>query len=192
MAQRAPSTPQIPPAKTIRSRLQTTVKERHQSILRKLPDHSKISITLDRWTPPISQAFIAISGCFIEKDWQYCEVLLGFEPLSGTHSGENLSAVLLDVLVQHKIRDRVLAITTDNASNNHTLVNALQQSLSDTTTVIRVPCLAHVIHLNLNELLGQMKANPKKDVTETRWTSERSQSAQDNARPKARDCVHIK
>lgn len=97
---------------------------------------------------------MAITGYFIDKDWQYREVLLGFEPLSGTHSGENLSAILLDVLVQHQIQERVLAITTDNASNNYTLVTALQQSLSDTTTVIRVLCLAYVIQLSLNELLG--------------------------------------
>lgn len=133
---------------------------------------------------------MAITGYFIDKDWQYREVLLGFEPLSGTHSGENLSAILLDVLVQHQIQERVLAITTDNASNNYTLVTALQQSLSDTTTVIRVPCLAHVIQLSLNELLGQMKADPKNDTTETRWTSERSQSAQDYARHRKRDIAY--
>ena len=181
MAQCAPSIPKIPSAKTIRRRLQTTVQERHQSILRKLPDHAKISIALDCWTSPFSQAFMAISGYFIDEDWQYEEVLLGFEPLSGTHSGENLSAILLNVLIQHHIQDRVLAITTDNASNNNTLVSSLQQSLSDTTTVIRVPCLAHVIQLSLKELLGQMKADPINDTTEIHWTSERSQQARANA-----------
>jgi hypothetical protein len=130
---------------------------------------------------------MAISGYFIDEDWQYREVLLGFEPLSGTHSGENLSAVLLDVLLQHEIQDRVLAITTDNASNNQTLVNALQQALPDTTTVIRVPCLAHVIQLSLNELLGQMKADPTNDITKTRWTNERSQSARETRQVRKRE-----
>ncbi|KAJ5316477.1 hypothetical protein N7476_006784 [Penicillium atrosanguineum] len=165
IAQCAPSIPKIPSAKTIRYRLQTTVKERHQSILRKLPNHTKISIALNYWTSPFSQAFMAITGYFIDKDWQYREVLLGFQPLSGTHSGENLSAILLDVLMQYQIQDRVLAITTDNASNNNTLVNTLQQSLSDATTIIRVPCLAHIIQLSLNELLGQMKAGPTNEIT---------------------------
>lgn len=130
---------------------------------------------------------MAITGYFIDEDWQYREVLLGFQPLSGTHSGENLSAILLGVLVQHQIQDRVLAITADNASNNNTLVNALQQSLSDTTTIIRVPCLAHVIQLSLNELLGQMKAEPTNETTDIRWTTERSQLAQANANTRKRD-----
>jgi hypothetical protein len=61
---------------------------------------------------------MAITGYFIDVDWRYREVLLGFEPLHGSHTGVNLSVVLLDILKQHKIEDRVFAVTTDNASNN--------------------------------------------------------------------------
>ncbi|KAJ5318395.1 hypothetical protein N7476_004815 [Penicillium atrosanguineum] len=196
MAQSAPSIPSIPSVKTIRRRLQATGKERHQSILRTLPNHTKISIALDCWTSPFSQAFMAITGYFIDNDWQYREVLLGFQPLSRTHSGENFSAILLEVLIQHKIQDRVLAITIDNNLSladvyfSSILANTIlsSQSLSETTTtIIRVPCLTHVIQLSLNGLLGQMKANPTNETTEIRWTSERSQLSQVNARTKKRD-----
>ena len=123
---------------------------------------------------------MAVTGYFIDEDWQYREVLLGFEPIYGTHSGVNLSNVLLSILRQHDIENRVFAITTDNASNNSTLFENLQQSISEETTLIRVPCLAHIIQLSLNELLGQMKANPSNETTETRWTEQRSQSARAN------------
>ena len=145
-----------------------------------LPEGAKISIALDCWTSPFTQAFMAITGYFIDKDWQYREVLLGFEPLHGTHSGTNLSSVVLDILLQHKIEGRVFAITTDNASNNQTLVDTLQQAISEDITLIRVPCLAHVIQLSLNELLGHIKAYPLNESTETRWTEQRSQSARAN------------
>lgn len=181
MAQSAPSSPQIPSAKTIRRRLQSSVQQQQESILRKLPKDAKLSIALDCWTSPFTQAFMAITGYFIDEDWQYHEVLLGFEPLHGTHSGVNLSTVLLDILLRHKVEDRVFAITTDNASNNQTLVNALQQAISD-DTLIRVPCLAHVIQLSLNELLGHIKAIPLNETTETRWTEQRSRSARANAK----------
>jgi hypothetical protein len=125
---------------------------------------------------------MAVTGYFIDEDWQYREVLLGFEPLHGTHSGVNLSSVLLDILQQHGIENRVFAITTDNASNNGTLFENLQQSISEETTLIRVPCLAHIIQLSLNELLGQMKADPSNETTETRWTEQRSQSARVSTR----------
>ena len=73
---------------------------------------------------------MAINSYFINKDWQYREVLLGFEPLTGIHSGINLAQVLETVLHKYDIAHRILAITTDNASNNRTLTRELQQALA--------------------------------------------------------------
>jgi hypothetical protein len=95
---------------------------------------------------------MAITGYFVDADWNFREILLAFEPLSRTHSGENLSTVVFKVLQDHDIVDRVLAVTTNNASNNSTLVENLQQAInslkllaSSTTPIIRIPCLAYVI-----------------------------------------------
>lgn len=84
----------------------------------------------------------------------------------------------------------MLAITTDNASNNKTLVESLQQAMPNETTIVRVPCIAHVIQLSLNELLGHMKAGPVNETTEIRWTEQRSQSARINARQHKREIVN--
>lgn len=72
---------------------------------------------------------MAVTSYFVNQDWNYREVLLGFEPLYGTHSGANLSTILLELFQQHQITDRVLAIITDNASNNNTLVDSIQESV---------------------------------------------------------------
>lgn len=117
---------------------------------------------------------MAVTGYFLDHSWEYREVLLGFEPLSGSHSGLNLSEVLIKLLQQHDITDRVLAITTDNASNNNTLVNFMNEAIQtfelSGSSVIRVPCIAHVIQLSLKDLLGQLKANPKNEMAETGWS----------------------
>jgi hypothetical protein len=76
LAQLAPTCPEIPSAKTMRRRLQSTLKERQQNILRGLPDRAKLSIALDCWTSPFQQAFLAISGYFLDKDWEYRETSL--------------------------------------------------------------------------------------------------------------------
>lgn len=136
---------------------------------------------------------MAVTGYFIDDDWNYREILIGSEPLHGTHSGVNLSAVLLDLLQQHRIVDRVLTITTDNASNNNTLMSSIQESvqsldLDDNTAIIRVPCIAHVIQLSLKQLLGQMKANPRNETTEI-WSEARSQSVRTSARQHKREIV---
>lgn len=118
---------------------------------------------------------MAVTGYFIDVDWNYREILLGFEPLSGTHTGGNLGALLFQLLQKHKIEDRVLAVTTDNASNNGTLIDNIQESLESLelpnhTPVIRIPCMAHVIQLCLKALLGDMEANPENDAEEMEWT----------------------
>jgi hypothetical protein len=93
----------------------------------------------------------------------------------------NLSGVVLETLVEHHIQDRVFGVTTDNATNNKTMVDAIQQALSSDITVIRIPCLAHVIQLCLNQLLDRLKAIPLNENTETKWTDQKSSAAKANA-----------
>ena len=181
MAQNAPRQLDIPSAKVVRSQLQSTVLKRHQNILQKLPKDGKISIALDCWTSPFQQAFMAVTDYFLNKDWNYWELLLRFKPLYGTHLGINLSAVLFQLLQKYNLTNRVLAITTDNASNNNTLVASIQETvqsldLSNNTAIICVPCIAHVIQLSLNDLLGKMKANPRNERTEMEWSEDCMQS----------------
>lgn len=130
---------------------------------------------------------MAVSGYFIDADWEYREVLLGFEPLTGVHTGAYLSTVVLNLLEKYEIKGRVLAVTTDNASNNSTLIKSLQdslqsQGLGSDTLLIRVPCLAHVIQLSLKQLLGQLKANPVNENIDTVWSEEHTKIARQTAR----------
>lgn len=111
---------------------------------------------------------MAITGYFIDVNWVYREVLLGFKPLHGAHTSANLSSVLLQTLNNHGIQDRVFGLTTDNASNNKTLLDSLQQALSNDVNIIRIPCLTYVIQLSLNQLLDRIKAVPLNDTTETK------------------------
>lgn len=98
-------------------------------MLDKLPEGSQISIALDCWTSPFRQAFMAITGYFLGQDWEYREVLLGFEPLHGSHTGCNLSTIVIGILQKHSIADRVLSITTDNAAKNNTMMTSIQDEI---------------------------------------------------------------
>jgi hypothetical protein len=189
VSQSASLLPDFPSAKTIQRRLQSLSKDRQQHLLRTLPPDAKISIALDCWTSPFQQAFMAVTSYFIDIDWNYQEILLGFEPLHGTHSGINLSAVLLGLLEQYKITNQVLAVTTDNASNNKTLLANLQESMPDNTPVIRVPCIAHVIQLSLKQLLGHMKASLENETTKMQWSEKMSQSAYIKAKQQDHEIV---
>jgi hypothetical protein len=67
----------------------------------------------------------------------YCNI----KPLHSMHNRGNLSSVLLEVLKGHGITNQILSITTDNASNNNTIMIQLQeliqsQDISSDTTII--------------------------------------------------------
>ena len=171
MAQKAPVEPTLLHPRTTQRRLKKLVEDKQHTILTTLPQDTKLSVALDCWTSPFQQAFMAITGYFIDRDWNYREILLGFEPLDGAHSGINLSGMLMDIFRKLDITDRVLAITSDNAPNNTTLVQAVQDSidsleLPNNPVVVRIPCLAHVIQLSLRELLGSVKVDPQNDTTD--------------------------
>lgn len=124
---------------------------------------------------------MAITGYFLDRDWNYREILLGFKRIHGTYTSANLSTILLKRLQQFDIQDHVLAITTNNTSNNNTLLASIQESvqslnLPNNTPIIRIPYLAHVIQLSLKELLGLIKANPKNDSTDHQWSDSQAQS----------------
>lgn len=181
MAWLASSNPTLLTPRTARRRLRKIVQEDQHRILSDLPPNAKLSIALHRWTSPFQQAFTAITGYFLDQNWKYREILLGFEPLHGKHSGVNLGQVLFECLQEHRIIDRVLAITTDNASNNDTLVGSMQTSmqaldLPNHIPMIRIPCLAHVIQLSLKDLLAMMNLNPKNDSIDRQWSAEQDTS----------------
>lgn len=182
VAQLSESKLDIPSARTIRRCLDTSVHKQQQHVLSKLPEGRCLSIALDCWTSSFSQAFMAITGYFIDGDWNYCEVLLGFEHLHGAHTGSYLSETVIEVLQRHGIANRVLSITTDNATNNNTMIASIQDTiqslaLSD-ASIFRVPCISHVIQLCLNELLGKLKAVPDNKEAESEWSDEWIQSSQ--------------
>jgi hypothetical protein len=175
LTQSAPSILSFPCGQTIQRWLEKATISQQRAILDTLPPTSKLSLSLDCWTSPFQQAFIAITGYFLDESWEYREVLLGFEPLLGTHSGENLAKVVQTTIEAYDLSDRIIAITADNASNNHTLVTSLQAEYP-TCSFIRNPCMAHVIQLSLKQLLGQMKAGPENDTIDLIWSEDLSRS----------------
>jgi hypothetical protein len=167
----------IPNRLQLKERLMELAHITHASLISTFPDDAKMSIALDCWTSPDQKPFMAITGYFISDDFQHHEILLGFSHVPGTHSGENLAKIVLSVLAKHNLSRRILAITTDNASNNGTLFHSVTKVLKaqlDNDQVIQnealdhdlldliesqhhLPCLAHVIQLAVKAFLQKLK-----------------------------------
>ena len=77
----------MPSATTLRSQLLKRADDIEDQLLSDLPNDAKISLALDCWTSPNRLAFMAITDYFINTNWRYREVLLGFEHLEGNYMG---------------------------------------------------------------------------------------------------------
>jgi len=171
---------QIPHRTTVRSDLDVLYKGVIDSMLHDLPSNSKVSIALDAWQSPFRRSFIAITAYYITIDWQWKEVLIGFEHLKGEHSGEAMAKIVYDVLHQNKLTSRLYCITTDNASNNGTMRKELEDMLKDLEQDIpawdsagtTIPCMAHVIQLAVKAMLSSFNIQSGEDVGEEAISSE--------------------
>src|SRR4051794_21542620 len=160
----------VPSANLMKSQLKDQAGTVRGQIRKDLSANSKVSIALDAWSSPNHLAFLAIVAYYIDKDWNYHQQLIGFERLEGEHSGDRLSDTVLTVLETYDLESRLLAITTDNASNNTTLAESLQEKISEVVESggflaesSHIPCLAHVVQLSVKAFLDGIKISATND-----------------------------
>ena len=101
--------------------------------------------------------------------------------LPGAHSGENMAAVVLDMLQELDIAPKLLTVTGDNAGNNGTMCDTLYVELSKSydnedrefrlKPLMRfhgrpsfIRCLAHVINLICKDILARFGAGSTKEA----------------------------
>lgn len=68
---------------------------------------SRVSVSLDAWTSPNHCPFLGIMVHFIDNDYQLRREVLGFEILTGIHSGANMADTVWSVLTEYGLLDKV-------------------------------------------------------------------------------------
>jgi hypothetical protein len=170
----------LPSSSTVTRRIINQRLKVETDIIARLPlAPQKIAIVLDCWSAPRRAGYIAIKAYWVSHDWQMQEALIGFEPVNGQHTGKALAAIVMLRLKHFNIYDRIIAITSDNASNNKTLAKALNaaipllaKDLEIINDIALVPCLSHVIQLGANKLLIDINIKPKNDDFKKNWDEE--------------------
>ena len=76
-----------------------------------------------------------------------CECVLGIRQLEGSHTGECLSAAVLEVLAEFNLSAKVCAITTNNSTMMTILERELRPVNPHFSAKRHVLCMAHVINL---------------------------------------------
>lgn len=101
--------------------------ERERITIRLGSARTKIHISIDVWTSPSTMPILAIVAHYISEDNELEHALLAMEELQGTHDGESVAPIVLKVLEEWAIFNKLGYIQSDNASNNDTLIRSLSK-----------------------------------------------------------------
>jgi hypothetical protein len=96
---------------------------------------------------------------WVDKSFTLHDALLDFKRIKGRHVGRSLSTAVYNVLNEFDLCDKLFCITSDNASNNYTMLDALSNLLWDERSIDwkgrehHIACLNHVINLCVQDFL---------------------------------------
>lgn len=86
------------------------------------------------------------------------------------HSGEHLATILVKILEEYNIVNKLHCITSDNASNNLSMVKEVERLLEERDiewdhTKYHIPCITHVINIAVQKFLASIKSDCLEDGT---------------------------
>lgn len=144
-----------------------SVYEKHQNICskiqRKLEQSCEtIALTLDIWDSPNGYAILAVTGTWLDANFEFCRELLHFNEIIGGQDGATLASSVFEILVKFKLCGKLISITGFNVINSNICVE-LESLLSEWATnkhatvrfssCDKIFCFVHVINLACYTLL---------------------------------------
>ncbi|MBW0592612.1 hypothetical protein O181_132327 [Austropuccinia psidii MF-1] len=104
---------------------------------------------------------MAITGHFINKEFNLVSVLLGLTEIEGNHLGQSLANQFLTTIKQYDLEDSIIPITTDNALVNQQMAQELQDSTESFAAKTQlIGCMAHTLHLSAQDGLKALAKGP--------------------------------
>ncbi|CAF1449689.1 unnamed protein product [Adineta steineri] len=114
----------------------------HRKImLNDLSNVSDIAITIDFWSDRKCQSYLVLTGHYVDEAFKSNSTILQFSTFDKRHFSDLIGKEIEQQLVDLNIFHKVSAITCDNAPNMLGLFQHLSRD------IIRIPCMAHVLHL---------------------------------------------
>ncbi|XP_022825647.1 zinc finger BED domain-containing protein 4-like [Spodoptera litura] len=111
-------------------------------------DASSICLTTDIWTSRNNDSYLAITGHYIDRNYNLQSVLLECKVLEKSHTGVHLAEEIKNVTQDWSIpSEKVLLVVSDNGAN---ITNAVKQILGWK----HFSCYAHTLNLAVQKILG--------------------------------------
>ena len=125
---------------------------------------SDIHIIYDMWTLPNYLRLLAVIKHFTSEQSKHLTITLALKELQGEYSDKNQAEVVLDVLNDYGIRNKLDYMVIDNVGSNNTLINTITASLNNegvlyNTSHRRLRYNNHVINLAIQAFLFRKAVN---------------------------------
>ena len=121
---------------------------------------SSIHLSLDVWTSPNRLLLLGIIAHFVDYQEKLWKALLALHTITN-HAGEEQFAILLPVLKDYDIVQKLGAVVGDNASTNNTLCHMIEAHLLEEEDIEwdashwQMRCIGHIINLAVQAFLFQ-------------------------------------
>ena len=86
---------------------------------------SRIHISFDLQTSPNGYTICGVVAHFISHQYSNQSVLLAMKRLTGPHGGEDITKVIILILQEYKVIDRLSVFITDNTELNNTAIREI-------------------------------------------------------------------
>jgi len=112
-----------------------------------------ISLTTDIWTSTAMDSYCAATAHYIDENWRIRHIVLDVIPMSYPHTAEVIKDLLMTIIEDFGIEEKVLALTTDNASSMVKAFSLLEMEMCTkyNRAIFHIRCSAHVINLAVQE-----------------------------------------
>ena len=90
---------------------------------------SKIHISFDLWTSPNCIPLMAVVAHYTDNTFKNRTVMIALKRLHEAHSGENMGSLLIEIINDFDLNERLGYFVTDNAGSNDTCVHHILTSL---------------------------------------------------------------
>lgn len=139
----------IPNRKDFRKLLKKEAKKKKNEIIQKLDKIEHVAVTTDGWTSTKQKySYLGLTVHFF-KNFALKTISLGVKRLQGSHTAENLATTLNDFFCEFNIKDKIISITGDNASN----MRATARNLN----IRFYGCFAHILNLIVTNSIKNLK-----------------------------------
>lgn len=112
-------------------------------------------LTTDCWTSSANESYLALTAHYMTTDFELQSVLLECAQIFDTHTSENLAKEIDRIVEEFSLKDKVILVVSDNASN----INIAVKKHLDWQ---HFGCYAHSLNLIVQSALSSPEINELK------------------------------